>query len=77
MTAYTLVLQLGDNPDQYAVVVEAESFADTKVMGEAMFNRAGDPTGYAVIGRGEGDNVEWIGAFDFEPGGGPRWEVAD
>jgi hypothetical protein len=77
MTAYTLVLQLGDELGPYAVVVEAESFADAKIMGEAMFRKAGEPKGYVAIGRGDGDYVEWIGAFDYEPGVGPRWEAAE
>jgi hypothetical protein len=77
MAAFTLVLQLGDNPDAYAVTVEAETLADAKLMGEAMFKRACAETGYVAIGRGEGDNVEWIGAFDYAPGAGPRWEAAD
>jgi hypothetical protein len=77
MATFTIVLQLGDNPDTFAVVVEAATFADAKVMGEAMFNRAREPTGYVAIGRGEGDSIEWIGAFDYGPGGGPRWEAAD
>jgi hypothetical protein len=77
MTTYTLVLQLGDQLDPYAVVVDDESFAAAKAMGEAMFKRTCAPTGYVAIGRGEGDNVDWSGAFDYEPGVGPRWEAAD
>jgi hypothetical protein len=77
MTVYTLVLQLGDDPDTYAAEVDAESFADARMMGEAVFKRARAPTGYVAIGRGAGDNVEWLGAFDYEPGVGPRWEAAD
>ena len=75
MSKYTIALQMGDSPATSLAVVDVDSIADAKDKAFAIFQRSGVKTGYVALGRGEGDSVDWIGAFDFEPDSAPRWEA--
>jgi hypothetical protein len=77
MADFTIVLQRGDDPQTTSHLVAAETFAEAKGKAFRLFEQGGDGHGYVAIARGDGDPVEWIGAFDFAPGSGPRWEAAD
>lgn len=77
MADYTIVLQLGDDPETRTIVLTADSFAEARGRAFQLFSDATAGHGYVAIGRGRDDQVDWIGAFDFAPGAGPRWEAAE
>lgn len=72
-----MVMHRGDDPHTTSSLIVADTFAEAKDKALRLFEESGDGEGYVAIGRGEGDDVEWIGAFDFAPGSEPRWEAAD
>jgi hypothetical protein len=79
MPHYTLCQQLDDDPDTDSTVIEANGDAAAKVMALQLIGTF-DPhvqTGYVAVGRGEGADLDWLGAWDFARGSEPVWSPDD
>jgi len=66
MADYPIILQPDDHLRTRSHLIAADTFAE----------EAGDGPGSVAIDRVDGDDVDWIGAFDFAPGRGPHREAA-
>jgi hypothetical protein len=79
MPMFTFIPQTGETaPDpREAFVLELPSAEAARTVARQRLVSSGAQSASIALGEGQGDDVDWLGAWDYAAGGEPVWSPDD